>query len=103
MKLEDQLVRIGSYLMFSTVLVSLTLYVLFCFHCVYFGHFSRKKLVVINLNAVIKIYSKMRELCMHYVIVILYIPLTFKKCKFQSQASIFPENNNPENNNYSRE
>ena len=27
--------------------------------------------------------------------IILYIPLTSKKCKFQPQTSIFPENNNP--------
>ena len=27
--------------------------------------------------------------------IILHIPLTSKKCKFQPQTSIFPENNNP--------
>ena len=27
--------------------------------------------------------------------IILYIPLTSKKCKFQPQTSIFPENNSP--------
>ena len=36
MKSEDQL-RIGLYLMVSTVLVSLTLF-WFCLLCVYFGH-----------------------------------------------------------------
>ena len=52
--------------MFSTVLVSLTI----CFGFAFFVfildiYFSRKKLVLINLNAVIKIYSKMWESCMH--------------------------------------
>ena len=29
------------------------------------------------------------------IMIILYIPLTSKNCKFQPQNSIFPENNNP--------
>ena len=37
----------------------------FCFLCVYFGYFSPKKMVLINLNAVTKIDCKMWELCMH--------------------------------------
>ena len=54
--------------MFSTVLVSLILFVLVLFSlCLFwaFIHSSCKKLVLINLNAVIKIYSKLWELCMH--------------------------------------
>ena len=53
MKLEDLgiglMLGIGSYLMFSRVLASLTLFVSFAFLDIYF---SRKKLVLINLNAI---------------------------------------------------
>ena len=54
--------------MFSTVLVSLTLFVLVLLSFSFFWtfiHFSFKKLVLINLNAVVKIYSKLWELRMH--------------------------------------
>ena len=46
------------------------------------------------VTSVLKIYSKMWELCMHpdYDH---FIPLTSKKGKFQPQTNIFSENNNP--------
>ena len=47
------------------------------------------------LNSVIKIYSKMWELCMHPDYDYLYIPLTSEKDKFQPQTNIFLGNNNP--------
>ena len=83
--------------MFLTVLVSLSLFFFGgCLRCVYFGHnFSCKKLVLINLNAVIKIYSKMWKLCMHVDHDYFVYSINFKRCKLQSQTSIIAGNNNP--------
>ena len=78
----------------------LNLYICFCFFplCLFWTWiFLAKKLVLFNLNAIfpwrkcsvtsaIKIYSKMRELCMHPDYDHLYIPLTSKKGKFQPQT-----------------
>ena len=46
------------------------------------------------VTSVLKIYSKMGELCMHpdYDH---FFPLTFKLDKFQPQTNIFSENNKP--------
>ena len=49
------MLRIGSYLMFSTALVSLTLF-WFCFLCVYFGQiFFTQEMVLINLYGAIQL------------------------------------------------
>ena len=48
-----------------------------------------------TLTSVIKIYSKMYELCMHPDYDQWYIPLTSKEDKFQPQNNIFPGNSNP--------
>ena len=70
--------------MFSTVLVSLTLFVLVLFPLCLFWKFFSKTFIL-----------KCRNYACIRIMIILYIPLTSKKCKFQPQTSSLPGNNSP--------
>ena len=67
MKSKDQLAK--NYLVFNVFnsfgIIDFIWFGFVSFMFILDIHFSRKKLVLISLNAVIKIYSKIWELCMH--------------------------------------